>query len=181
MIPSLDGMKILMSVFFCLLCCILCASDQTIATLTSPRVVLVFVLMFWVRCECFICMRIDAMCCAVKTMCDAVGPNATAKEPCRTAVSLSEHHALLCEIKSLNQTVAHLSDQQALLLEIRNGVLKSMRCSRDVFDRMNSSSSQDSSPSCSRDVKKHIEMARRHFRRSSASESCISFPGDVVD
>ena len=129
------------------------------------------------------------MCNTVKTMCHAaVAPQANMeKEQCRTAVSLSEYHALLCEVKSLNQTVTNLSDQHALLLEIRNAVLKVLRCSKkeDVFRKARSSPSQDeqeqdeaqpsSSPSPSRDLKKHIEMAKRHFRRSGGSESCISF------
>jgi hypothetical protein len=87
-------------------------------------------------------------------------------------VSLSDYHALLCEIKCLNETIANLSSQQTLLREIRVGILRSVRFTRDVLGRLDDSSSES---------RRSVEMARKQLRRGSLSESCISVPDAVFD
>jgi hypothetical protein len=166
------NMKILASLVACLLWCVLCSSDQTVAILTSPRAVLALALLFWARCEFFMRQRVDAVCGAVEAMCHAVESRQAeklAKKDREAPVNLSDYHALLCEIKSLNQTIANLSSQQTLLREIRVGVLRCMRFTRDVLGRLD-----DSSCEC-------IEMARKQLRRTSLSESCISMAGAHLD
>ena len=160
-------MKILMPLFFSLLCCILCSSSETMAPLTSPRVVLVLALLFWARCEFFVRLRVDAVCSAVEAMCHAMGSRQADGHARETPVSLSEYHSLLYDIRCLNQTIVNLSGQQTLLREIRAGVMKSVRCSKDVLDRLDG---------CSRESEQCIETARRQLRRSSLSESFISVP-----
>jgi hypothetical protein len=177
-------MKVLVPLFFCLLFCILSFDEQTVATLTTPRSVFVLVLLFWVRCEVFMRLRVDAMCHAVETMCHSVKADKMTKEAHGlggTVVSLSDHHALLCEIRNLSQTMVNLSDQRVLLHEIRSDVRKSARCSRDVLDRMDCSSSPGSLSSCDRALLQRVETARKQFRRSGTSESCISVPGTLLD
>ena len=170
-------MKRLVPILSCLLCCVLFSSDQTMAVLTLPRVLFVLALLFWVRCELFVWPRVDAVCGAVEAMCLAAGsrqPDAHAKNGCETPVSLSDYHALLCEIKCLNETIANLSSQQTLLREIRVGILRSVRFTRDVLGRL------DDSP-CSRGSGQSVEMARKRLRGGSLSEGCISVPDAVFD
>ena len=168
-------MKRLVPILSCLLCCVLFSSDQTMAVLTLPRVLFVLALLFWVRCELFVWSRVDAVCCAVEAMCLAAGSrqsDAHAKNGCESPVSLSDYHALLCEIKCLNETIANLSSQQTLLREIRVGILRSVRFTRDVLGRLDHSSSES---------RRSVEMARKQLRRGSLSESCISVPDAVFD
>jgi hypothetical protein len=174
-------MKVLVPLFFCLLFCILSFDEQAMATLATPRSMFVLVLLFWVRCECFMRLRVDAVCRAVEAMCHFVKVEKTTKDDRGAAVSLSDYHALLCELRDLSQTVANLSEQRTLLHEIRGEVRKSTRCSRDVLDRMDRSSSPGSLSSCEQTLLQRVEMARRQFRRSGTSESCISVPGTLLD
>ena len=123
--------------------CVLFSSDQTMAVLALLRVLFVLALLFWVRCELFVWPRVDAVCGAVEAMCHAVESRQAeklAKKDREAPVNLSDYHALLCEIKSLNQTIANLSSQQTLLREIRVGVLRCMRFTRDVLGRLDDSS-----------------------------------------
>jgi len=154
----------------CLLGCLLCLSEQAIVALTSLRAIFVLVVLFWVRCECFMWLRADAMCHAVEAMRHTVEAYTRATEGGDTAVNLSDYHTLLCEINSLSQTIVHLSEQANLLREIKGAVLKSARYSRSVLGLLNGGSS---SP------KRGIgssERAKRRLRRSSLSDSCISLP-----
>ena len=118
----------------CFVGCTLWLSGLTITALTYLRALFVLVVLFWVRCECFMWLRADAMCHLVEAMSSAMEAYRTAK---RGDVSVSDYHTLLCEIHGLSQTILHLSDQQALLQEIRGGVLKSARYSRHVFGLLN--------------------------------------------
>jgi hypothetical protein len=154
----------------CFLGCIMWLSEQTITVLTYLRAIFVLVVLFWVRCECFMWLRADAMCHAVEAMRSAMEAYRTAKRGGETDLSVSDYHMLLCEINSLSQTVVNLSDQQTLLREIRAGVLKSARYSRHAFGLLNGGSA---SP---KRVNGSPERVRRKLRRSSLSDSCISLP-----
>jgi hypothetical protein len=160
----------LMLLFVFLLCCIIFSSSETLAALSSSRVVFVLVLLFWARCEFIVCLRVDAMSCAVEAMCRAM----QAKSNRETPVTLSDYHALLCEIKCLNQTVVNLSSQQALLREIRVGVLRSVRCFRDVVRRLDGLS-------CGCGSHQGIDVARNQSLRGCFSDSCISMSGGRFD
>ena len=167
----------------CFVGCTLWLSGLTITALTYLRALFVLVVLFWVRCECFMWLRADAMCHVVEAMSSAMEAYRTAK---RGDVSVSDYHTLLCEIHGLSQTILHLSDQQALLQEIRGGVLKSARYSRHVFGLLNggraspkraSSSSEgvlnDGRASPKR-TSSSSERVRRKLRKRSLSDSCLS-------
>ena len=100
-------MRIPISIFAVLLCCVLCFSDQNIALLTSPRVLLVCVLLFWLRCEW--CMR------------------KRADLKAEAAASFRQECRMVKENYELSQTVMHLSEQHELLCSIRNCVLSIKR------------------------------------------------------
>ena len=168
-------MEMLVPILSCLLCCVLFSSEQTVAVLTLPRVLFGIALLFWNALRALCMAKKDT--CAVEAMGHAAGsrqPDAHAKNGCETPVSLSDYHALLCEIKCLNETIANLSSQQTLLREIRVGILRSVRFTRDVLGRL------DDSP-CSRGSGQSVEMARKRLRGGSLSESCISVPDAVFD
>jgi hypothetical protein len=154
----------------CLLGCLLCLSEQAIVALTSLRAIFVLVVLFWVRCECFMWLRADAMCHAVEAMRRTVEAYKNVKRGGDTAVNLSDYHALLCEINSLSQTIVNLSDQRNLLREMKGAVLKSARYSRTVLGLLNGGSCSPKGGSGS------SERVRRKLRRSSLSDSCLSSP-----
>ena len=154
----------------CFLGCIMLLGEQTITALTYLRAIFVLVVLFWVRCECFMWLRADAMCHAVEAMRRTMEAYTRATEGGDTAVNLSDYHTLLCEINSLSQTIVHLSEQANLLREIKGAVLKSARYSRSVLGLLNSGSSSPKRGSGS------SERAKRKLRRSSLSDSCISLP-----
>jgi hypothetical protein len=144
--------------------------EQTITALTYLRAIFVLVVLFWVRCECFMWLRADAMCHAVEAMRRTVEAYKNVKRGGDAAVSLSDYHALLCEINSLSQTIVNLSDQRNLLREMKGAVLKSARYSRTVLGLLNGGSCSPKGGSGS------SERARRKLRRSSLSDSCLSSP-----
>jgi hypothetical protein len=109
-------MRGVLGVFSVALCCVLCADDQTIAFLSSPRAALVCALLFWLRCEWCMRVRVNAMCLKVEA-----------------AVSLRQESRLVKENFELSQTVKNLSEQHELLCAIRNTVLKALRFSKDTF------------------------------------------------
>ena len=154
----------------CFVGCTLWLSGLTITALTYLRALFVLVVLFWVRCECFMWLRADAMCHAVEAMRRTVEAYKNVKRGGDTAVSLSDYHALLCEINSLSQTIVNLSDQRNLLREMKGAVLKSARYSRSVLGLLNGGSSSPKRGSES------SEGAKRKLRRSSLSDSCISLP-----
>ena len=160
-----------------LLCCVLFSSEQTMAVLTLPRVLFVIALLFWNALRALCMAKKDAVCSVVEALGHTAGSRQVderAKDGRKTQLSLSDYHALLCEIKCLNETIVNLSSQQTLLREIRVGVLRSVRLSRDVLDRLDDSS-------CSRGSGRSVEMAKKQLRRGSLSESCISVPDAVFD
>ena len=154
----------------CILGCSMLLGEQTITALTYLRAIFVLVVLFWVRCECFMWLRADAMCHAVEAMRRTMEAYTRATEGGDTAVNLSDYHTLLCEINSLSQTIVHLSEQENLLREIRGAVLKSARYSRTVLGLLNGGSSSPKGGHGS------DERARRKLRRSSLSDSCLSSP-----
>jgi hypothetical protein len=109
-------MRTPVAIFAVLLCCVLCLDDQTISLLASPRVLLVCLLLFWLRCEWCMRVRVEAMCLKVED-----------------AVSSRREGRLVKENFELSQTVKNLSEQHELLCSIRNTVLKSLRYSKDTF------------------------------------------------
>ena len=174
-----NKMRVIVSLFFFLLFCILSFDEQTMATLASPRSMFVLALLFWVRYECFMRLRVDAACRAVEVMCHSVKTDNRTNEDrglSGAVIGLSDYHALLCEIRDFSRAVANLSDQRTLLHEIKSEVRRSARCSKDVLDRMGRSSSVDSMSSSDCTSRSHVEKARNAFRRSGMSEGCISVP-----
>ena len=168
-------MEMLVPILSFLLCCVLFSSEQTVAVLTLPRVLFVIALLFWNALRALCMAKKDTG--AVEAVGHAAGSpqvDERAKDGRKTQLSLSDYHALLCEIKCLNETIVNLSSQQTLLREIRVGVLRSVRLSRDVLDRLDDSS-------CSRGSGRSVEMAKKQLRRGSLSESCISVPDAVFD
>jgi hypothetical protein len=141
--------------------------DETITALAYLRALFVLVVLFWVRCECFMSMRADDMCHVVEAMSIATEAYRTAK---RGDVSVSDYHTLLCEINSLSQTILRLSDQKALLQDIRGGVLKSARYSKHAFGLLNGGGASPKRTGSSSD------MAWRKLHRCGFSDSCLSLP-----
>jgi hypothetical protein len=144
-------------VFFGLLSGILCISDHSLTTIVSSRAALVLVLLFCARWERSMWLRDELM-----------GETCRlAKASFESAMTLSDFHALLCEIKCLSQTVVQLSDQHALLREIKTGVHKAARCSKEVLSKIEET--------------ERVEKARRKLRRGSLSDSCITGSGAFSD
>jgi hypothetical protein len=112
-------MRIPAPIFTVLLCCVLGFSDQNIALIASPRVLLLCMLLFWLRCEWCMRIRVEAMCLKVEA-----------------ATSFRQECRLVKENFELSQTVMNLSEQHELLCAIRSTVLKSLRYSRDTFAEM---------------------------------------------
>jgi hypothetical protein len=148
-------MRIPISIFAVLLCCVLCFSDQ--ALLTSPRVLLVCVLLFWLRCEW--CMR------------------KRADLKAEAAASFRQECRMVKENYELSQTVMHLSEQHELLCSIRNTGLKSLRYSRDAYAELRfpsaitRESTQRVSPLLKPVDANKVLKAKTLFRRGSRSES----------
>lgn len=167
-------MRIPIFIFTVLLCCVLCFSNENIILLSAPRVLLVYMLLFWLRCEWCMRKRVDEICSKAKAV-------ASFRQECK----------LIKENFELSQTVMHLSEQYELLRDIRNTGLKSLRCSRDTYaelrfpSAMNRSSdlstvrrAPDESPqqvvsAKAVDVKKEVLKAKLLFRRGSFSESSL--------
>ena len=97
------------AIFFVLSCCVICLDEQSIAVLTTPRAMLVYMLALWLCCER-----------CVKNKCKAT------TEPVSMYEAVKENY-------KLSQTVMNLSEQHRLLCEIRNTGLKSLRYSKDTF------------------------------------------------
>jgi hypothetical protein len=109
-------MRIPVAVFAVSVCCVLCFDDQTISFLTSPRALLLCVLLFWLRCEWCMRVRVEAVCLEVEATVSSRGENRLVKENFE-----------------LSQTVKNLSEHHELLCSIRNTVLKSLRYSHDAL------------------------------------------------
>jgi hypothetical protein len=171
-------MRTPVSIFTVLLCCVLCLSDQNIALLASPRVLLVCLLLFWLRCEWCMRIRVDAIC--LKT---------------EAAASFRQECRMVKENFELSQTVMHLSEQHELLCAIRNTGLKSLRYSRDAFAELrfpstfkrslNSSSPsalgespQQTSPLLKAVGANQVLKSKAFFRRGSMSETSFSLESD---
>ena len=75
----------------------------------------------------------------------------------------SDFTALVGEIRCLGQTIVRLSDQHILLREIRAGVLKTARYSKEALSRAERA--------------ENIERARRQLRRGSLSDGCMVVSG----
>jgi hypothetical protein len=92
-----------------LLCC---SSDVAISYVSSSRAMLLFIILLCLRCE-WILRQIRA------------GIDLIIEHRCS--------HRMVRENFELGRTVMHMSDQHALLCEIRAGVFKSIRYSKDVL------------------------------------------------
>jgi hypothetical protein len=169
-------MRIPISIFTILLCCVLCFSDQNIALLTSPRVLLVCMLLFWLRCEWCMRKRVEEMCLKAEA-------TANFQQECR----------MVKENFELSQTVMNLSEQHALLCSIRNTGLKTLRYSKDAFAELRFPSARNRSSNLSAvkapdespqqvSVKavdaNEILKAKNSFRRGSSSENSLSLSRD---
>ena len=141
-------MKIEVVVFLGLLCCILLLSDHALAAIVSSRAVFVLALLFCARWERSMRRREDAVEGLAK-----LGRESTD----------SDFTALVGEIRCLGQTVVRLSDQHILLREIRAGVLKTARYSKEALSRAERA--------------ENIERARRQLRRGSLSDGCMVVSG----
>jgi hypothetical protein len=166
-------MRIPISIFTILLCCVLCFSDQNIALLTSPRVLLVCMLLFWLRCEWCMRERVEKICLKAEA-----------------AASFRQECMMVKENFELSQTVMRLSDQYELLCAIRNTGLKTLRYSKDAFAelRFPSATNRSKNPSAVRAPgESHVSVevvdanevlkAKTSFRRGSVSETSV----EVVD
>jgi hypothetical protein len=164
-------MRIPISIFAILLCCVLCFSDQNIALLTSPRVLLVCMLLFWLRCEWCMRKRVEKICLKAEA-----------------AASFRQECMMVKENFELSQTVMHLSDQHELLCDIRNTGLKTLRYSRDSIAelRFPSATNRSKNPSAVKAPdESHVEgvdanevlKVKNSFRRGSVSETSL----EVVD
>ena len=170
-------MRIPISIFTVLMCGVLCFSDENLALLSAPRVLLAYMLLFWLRCEWCMRKRVDELC----TKAEAV---ASFRQECK----------LIKENFELSQTVMHLSEQHELLRDIRSTGLKSLRCSRDIYAELrfpsaiNHSSdlstvrAPDESPQQVVSAKavdaKEVLKAKLLFRRGSFSENSLSLARD---
>jgi hypothetical protein len=171
-------MRIPIFIFTVLLCCVLCFSDENLALLTAPRVLLAYMLLFWLRCEWCIRKRVDEICSKAKAV-------ASFRQECK----------LIKENFELSQTVMHLSEQHELLRDIRNTGLKTLHCSRDTYaevrlhSAMNRAShlstvrrAPDESPQQVVSMKavdaKEVLKAKLLFRRGSFSENSLPLARD---
>jgi len=152
-------MKALIYVSVVVLLCVLFSSDEAMTVLASPRVVFVLALVFWMRCEW--CMRLK-----VEKWCQSMHSQQTGK--------------MVKENYELSQTVMNLSDQHTLLCEIRNGVHRSVRGSKDVLAQLNLSPSPVGLPRCSSNSPPCVK-ARENFRKGSVSEGDFSMYCSVSD
>jgi hypothetical protein len=162
-------MHIPISIFAILLCCVLCFSDQNIALLTSPRVLLVCMLLFWLRCEWCMRKRVEKICLKAEA-----------------AASFRQECMMVKENFELSQTVMRLSEQHALLCAIRNTGLKTLRYSKDAFAELRFPSKRSKNPSAVKAPdESHVEgvdanevlKAKTLFRRGSVSETSV----EIVD
>lgn len=167
-------MRMHLTVFAVLLCCVVSLSDQAIALLASQRAWLVFALLFWIRCEVYV-----------------YGSGGVGKAEGR----------MVKENYELSQTVMNLSEQHRLLCEIRNAALKTVKYSRDVLaelkfpshakcsfssSTMSSTNGSTPSPESKPDILAEqlqpaspLLRAKAIFLRGSVSESGISVLRDT--
>lgn len=139
-------------VFVFLLVCIVFSSDQVLAIVVSPRMLFVFVLVLWMRCEW--CLRVKV-------------------EELYQMARSHQTGGMVKENYELSQTVMNLSDQHTLLCEIRSGVHRSVKCSRDVLGHLNVSQPSAELLRCS-SRSPPISKAKEHFKKGSASEGDLS-------
>ena len=153
------------AIFFVLSCCVICLDDQSIAVLTTPRAMLVYMLALWLCCER-----------CVKNKCKAT------TEPVSMYETVKENY-------KLSQTVMNLSEQHRLLCEIRSTGLKSLRYSKDTFVELKfpsttkklTGSTQESKASETHLVEtESVLKARAAFHRGSMSDSYISQPRRAI-
>ena len=114
-------MRATMPIFAFGLCYVTCLDDEYISLLASPRAMLACMLLFWMRCERCMRVRMAAMCIEVEA-----------------ALSAKRESKLVKENYDLSQSVKNLTEQHELLCSIRNTVLKSNRYAHETFTELKS-------------------------------------------
>jgi len=115
------NMRVTMPICAFGLCCVKCLDDEYISLLASPRAMLACMLLFWIRCEWCMRVRMAAMCVEVEA-----------------ALTAKRESKIVKENYDLSQSVKNLTEQHELLCSIRSIVLKSTRYSQETFTELKS-------------------------------------------